>query len=98
MSDKMPVHPDPMQTRFGPWPPNEQAESSFAAPAGSTSRIEFINSTLKYVLDVLKVYENHCPCGARPESPHTHPHVTGCALGNALEMTRQAIEATKQLQ
>lgn len=28
--------------------------------------------------------ERHCPCGARPESLNTHPHVTGCPVGNAL--------------
>ena len=26
-----------------------------------------------------------CPCGARKDSPHTHPHVIGCPVGVALE-------------
>lgn len=25
-----------------------------------------------------------CPCGARPESPTTHPHVTGCHVDEAI--------------
>lgn len=33
----------------------------------------------------LKFAERHCPCGARPESPETHPHVPGCAIAKALE-------------
>lgn len=28
--------------------------------------------------------ERHCPCGARPESPKTHPHVGGCPVAAAL--------------
>lgn len=28
--------------------------------------------------------EMHCPCGARPESPNTHPHVGGCPVAEAL--------------
>lgn len=27
-----------------------------------------------------------CPCGARKESPNTHPHVIGCPTGAAAEM------------
>ncbi len=29
---------------------------------------------------------NHCPCGARPESPRTHPHVPGCAVYKLLKL------------
>lgn len=32
----------------------------------------------------LKEIERSCPCGARPESPATHPHVIGCPVGTAL--------------
>lgn len=39
---------------------------------------------LRELLAALKHAENHCPCGARPESPHTHPHVGMCPIGNAL--------------
>lgn len=33
--------------------------------------------------DLLEI-EMHCPCGARPESPNTHPHVGGCPVERAL--------------
>ena len=36
------------------------------------------------MLAALKHAENHCPCGARPESPHTHPHVISCPIGDAI--------------
>lgn len=32
----------------------------------------------------LREVERTCPCGARPESPSTHPHVTSCPVGFAL--------------
>lgn len=32
----------------------------------------------------LREVERHCPCGARPESPNTHPHVGGCPVYAAL--------------
>lgn len=28
--------------------------------------------------------ERNCPCGARPESPNTHPHVTACPVAKAV--------------
>lgn len=34
--------------------------------------------------EALLEVERTCPCGARPESPNTHPHVTGCPVGRAL--------------
>jgi hypothetical protein len=36
------------------------------------------------LLAALKEVERHCPCGARPESPRTHPHVGGCPVGEAI--------------
>lgn len=36
------------------------------------------------LLAALKHAEKFCPCGARPESPHTHPHVIGCPVGAAI--------------
>lgn len=33
--------------------------------------------------------EHRCPCGARPESPHTHSHVTGCPTGKAVEVLKE---------
>lgn len=44
-------------------------------------RLHDDNTRLRFAL--LEV-ERHCPCGARPESLNTHPHVTGCPVGNAL--------------
>lgn len=29
---------------------------------------------------LVKEIEQHCPCGARPESLSTHPHVAGCPV------------------
>lgn len=34
--------------------------------------------------EALRWAERHCPCGARPESPDTHPHLPGCLVGAAL--------------
>jgi len=34
--------------------------------------------------EALRWAERHCPCGARPESPDTHPHLPGCPVGAAL--------------
>lgn len=36
------------------------------------------------LLAALKVAERFCPCGARPESLRTHPHVTGCQIAAAI--------------
>jgi hypothetical protein len=33
-----------------------------------------------------------CPCGARPESLDTHPHVGGCGIAQLLELNTWAIE------
>ena len=32
------------------------------------------------LLPQLLYVENQCPCGARPESLQTHPHVSGCGI------------------
>ena len=32
------------------------------------------------ILHLIGEIENHCPCGARPESLATHPHHTGCPV------------------
>lgn len=32
----------------------------------------------------LRQVERSCPCGARPESLNTHPHVAECPVGDAL--------------
>lgn len=33
---------------------------------------------------LLREVEQHCPCGARPESLTTHPHVGGCPVAAAI--------------
>jgi hypothetical protein len=38
----------------------------------------------------LEEVEQHCPCGARPESPRTHPHVLGCPVARGLFAARSA--------
>lgn len=42
------------------------------------------SAQLKRVMNCLKEIENHCPCGARPESLNTHPHVGGCPVEHAI--------------
>jgi hypothetical protein len=42
------------------------------------------NGALTALYADLKEIENHCPCGARPESLKTHPHVGGCPVERAL--------------
>ncbi len=36
-------------------------------------------------LDLALAIERHCPCGARPESPNTHPHVLGCEVAELIQ-------------
>ena len=43
------------------------------------------------VLAALEEIEVHCPCGARPESLDTHPHVVLCPVGDALAAQRARI-------
>lgn len=47
------------------------------------AELETENALLRAALDH---YWQHtvCPCGARRESPRTHPHVLGCPVGKAL--------------
>jgi len=39
---------------------------------------------------LLAEIELHCPCGARPESIHTHPHVIGCPVDEAIRLFNSA--------
>ena len=50
------------------------------------------------LIELLRQIENHCPCGARPESPETHPHVGGCPVSDALEAAAalQALAAQQE--
>ena len=47
-------------------------------------QIEELKTQNAHLLAALKHVERHCPCGARPETPHTHPHVLGCQVGIAI--------------
>ena len=38
------------------------------------------DSTKKRLMELVREIEEHCPCGARPESLDTHPHVGGCPV------------------
>ena len=55
-------------------------------------RLLAIWKTAKEALDHLIALEVHCPCGARPESLNTHPHVGGCELDKAIRKLRVALE------
>lgn len=55
------------------------AEVARAAPPPAAEPLHAI------VAEALRVAERHCPCGARPESPLTHPHVPGCSIARAVE-------------
>ena len=44
------------------------------------------DSKERRVYQLLKEIEEHCPCGARPESLNTHSHVCGCPVELALRM------------
>ena len=43
------------------------------------------------LLSQLLYVERQCPCGARPEALHTHPHVGGCGIDFLI---RQIYECT----
>lgn len=43
------------------------------------------NPALMLALEI----ERHCPCGARPESMRTHPHVGGCPVDKLIRLLRK---------
>lgn len=47
-------------------------------------------AALREAREALLFAERHCPCGARPESLGTHPHVIGCLIGKAVDTARAA--------
>lgn len=47
-------------------------------------------AALNQIVGYLREIEQHCPCGARPESPTTHPHVGGCPVDAALRAAAEA--------
>lgn len=47
------------------------------------------NNPAMELVETLMEIEVHCPCGARPESPNTHPHVTGCPVEKSIRIAEQ---------
>jgi len=47
-----------------------------------------LREALKLGTVATKLLEDVCPCGARPESLRTHPHVTGCLVVAILNVLR----------
>ena len=54
--------------------------------AHARTDIPALLAALDAAASLAKEIENHCPCGARPESPRTHPHVTGCPVYKLLRV------------
>lgn len=52
--------------------------------SGSVMIDERYYETVKALVGALREVERHCPCGARPESLRTHPHVISCPVGRVL--------------
>jgi hypothetical protein len=46
------------------------------------------DETSSKLRNLLETIEMNCPCGARPESIATHPHVIGCPVQAALLLTK----------
>ena len=57
---------------------------------GQTNKT-FRTLRLEQAVALTKEIEQHCPCGARPESLSTHPHVTGCPVEKLLRTLDVAI-------
>lgn len=51
--------------------------------------VEVLTAAIQDMAHELLQIEQHCPCGARPETPVTHPHVIGCPVDRALEIWRR---------
>jgi hypothetical protein len=51
---------------------------------------------LDAVRGLAKQIEIHCPCGARTESPVTHPHVRGCPVDKLLSILDAPPPAAKE--
>jgi len=54
------------------------------------SEVERLSTIIQDMAHELVQIENHCPCGARPESIETHPHVIGCPVAKALDIWEHA--------
>ena len=60
---------------------NEDAENASRDAAFWRRRSESLEDALVHML----TYGGPCPCGARIESPQTHPHAIGCPVGMVLD-------------
>lgn len=67
-----------------------EAERERALSIEEVNRLGEDNATLRAQLAAVRAkleqIGRHCPCGARPESPATHPHVGGCPVYEALAL------------
>lgn len=54
---------------------------------------DLYRSALLNIEPLLKEVEQHCPCGARPESLRTHPHVLGCKVEQVLTIIKHTKDA-----
>jgi hypothetical protein len=71
------IPPNPPPGRHTPQPPHDRPTPAPDPATHHPSRDERL-------LELLHQIEQHCPCGARPESPDTHPHVLGCPVDLAI--------------
>ena len=56
-------------------------------------RAGLIAEALQDSLQQLAYIKRACPCGARPETPDTHPHVGGCGIEKLLTLARNPLPA-----
>lgn len=66
---------------------HEDVDGGYSCPCCAELRLRLLLQDIGHELLQAEV---HCPCGARPESPATHPHVTGCPIGNAIALFESA--------
>jgi len=64
--------------------PEELAAIRRRSNIGASPSLKAALDHVDALTDALRQVERSCPCGARPESFETHPHVTGCPVGVAL--------------
>jgi len=67
---------------------NDNRDAVMADTRRQLRRLDIVESQVRATLAKLLRVERHCPCGARPESPVTHPHVPGCELAAAIDSLR----------
>jgi hypothetical protein len=80
--DRKPV---PIVTSQGGKPYNYEALKALQDEVVALrAQLAAAQAALREALTNLREVERHCPCGARPESPSTHPHVGGCPVYQAI--------------